>query len=90
VFLGDAVMVNANAECGSLVDADGKIIEGFARADCAPITTDSVRHVVTWKGNSDCHLLQARPIKLRFRLKNAKLYSFEPTIRHNHYLQSYN
>ena len=93
VFLGDTLVVNANAKGGSLVvealDADGKVIEGFARADCAPMTTDSVRHVVTWKGSPDCHLLQARPIKLRFYLKNAKLFSFEPAIRHNHYLQSY-
>ena len=82
VFLGDTLVVNANAKGGSLVvealDADGKIIEGFAHADCVPITTDSVRHVMTWKGNQDCHLLQGRPIKLHFHLKNAKLYSFEP------------
>ena len=66
-----------------------KVIEDFGTADCTPITTDSVRHVVSWKGDPDCHLLQARPIKLRFHLKNAKLYSFEPKIRNNHYLQSY-
>ncbi|MAD80226.1 MAG: hypothetical protein QGF59_09000 [Pirellulaceae bacterium] len=30
-----------------------------------------------------------RPTKLRFYLQNAKLFSFEPTTRHNHYLQSY-
>jgi len=90
---GDTLVVNANAEGGSLVvetlDVEGKVIEGFARADCTPITTDGVRHVVKWKGQPDCHLLQARPITLRFHLKRAKLYSFEPTIRHNHYLQSY-
>jgi hypothetical protein len=93
VFLGDTLVVNANAAGGSLtvaaLDAAGQAIEGFSSAECAPITTDSVRHVVFWKGNPDCHLLQARPIKLRFHLKNAKLYSFEPKIRHNHYLQSY-
>ncbi len=93
VFLGDTLVVNANAEGGSLtveaLDPDGKVIEGFGIADCTPIKTDSVRHVVSWKGDPDCHLLQARPIKLRFHLKNAKLYSFEPKIRHNHYLQSY-
>ena len=93
VFLGDTIVVNANAKGGSLaveaLDADGKVIEGFTRSDCAAITTDSVRHVVTWKGNPDCHLLQARPIRLRFHLKNAKLYSFAPAVRHNHYLQSY-
>ena len=93
VFLGDTLIVNANAKGGSLVvaalDPKGNVIEGFAAGDCTPITTDSVRHVVTWKGNPDCHLLQARPIKLRFHIKQASLYAFEPQTRRNHYLQSY-
>ena len=71
------------------MDSGGNVIEGFSRADCAVITTDSVRHVVTWKENPDCHLLQGRPIQLRFYLARAKLYSLEATNRHNHYLQSY-
>ena len=93
VFFGDTLVVNANAAGGSLtveaLDPEGKVIDGFGTADCTPITADSVRHVVTWKRDPDCHLLQARPIKLRFHLKNAKLYSFELKIRHNHYLQAY-
>ena len=93
VFFGDTLEINANAEGGSLtveaLDAEGKVIEGFGVSDCTPISSNSVRHVVKWKDNTDCHLLQARPIKLRFHLKNAKLYAFEPRIRHNHYLQSY-
>ena len=93
VFLGDTLVINANAKGGSLVvealDVAGKPIKGFSASDCTPITTDSVRHVVTWKGHKDCHLLQGRPIRLRFHLKRAKLYAFEPGIRHSHYLQSY-
>ena len=93
VFLGDTLVVNANAKGGSLVvealDAKGNAIKGFSAGDCQPITGDSVRHVVKWKGNPDCHLLQARPIKLRFYIKKAKLFAFEPKIRRNHYLQSY-
>jgi len=93
VFLGDTLVVNANAKGGTLVvealDAKGKVISGFAASDCKPITTDSVRHIVTWKGKPDCHLLQARPIRLRFHIKKAKLYGFEPKIRRNIYLQSY-
>ncbi|MSQ95514.1 MAG: hypothetical protein EXR98_13275 [Gemmataceae bacterium] len=93
MFLGDTLVVNANAAGGSLrveaLDGEGKPIPGFQAADCQPITSDGIRHVVTWKKNPDCHLLQARPIKLRFHLNNAKLYSFEPGIRHKHYLQSY-
>ena len=93
VFLGDSLIVNANAQNGSLaveaLGADGKVIDGFGRADCVAMKTDSVRHVVQWKGHTDCHLLQARPIRLRFYLERAKLYSFDVRNRHNHYLQSY-
>jgi hypothetical protein len=93
VFLGDTLVVNADAAGGSLrveaLDPQGNVIEGFSKEDCTPITTDSVRHVLQWQANPDCHLLQARPIKLRFYLRQAKLYSFEPRISHTHYVQSY-
>ena len=93
VFFGDTIEINANADGGSLsveaIDAEGNPIDGFGKNDCDPITSDSVRHIVTWKGNADCHLLQARPIRLRFHLKNAQLYAFTPRIKHDHYLQSY-
>ena len=93
VFIGDTLEVNANAAGGSIVvealGADGVVIEGFSKTDCTAITTDSVRHVLKWKGQKDSHLIQARPIRLRFHMKKAKLYSFTPRIRHKHYVQSY-
>jgi hypothetical protein len=93
VFIGDTLEVNANAKGGSIVvealGTDGKVIDGFSKKDCTPITTDSVRHVLKWKGQKDSHLIQARPIRLRFHLKKAKLYSFTPRIRNKHYIQSY-
>jgi hypothetical protein len=93
VFIGDTLEVNANAKGGSIVvealGADGKVIEGFSKTDCMPITTDNIQHVLKWKDKDDCHLIQARPIRLRFHLKKAKLYSFTPCIRHKHYVQSY-
>ena len=93
VFVGDTPEVNANAQGGSIVvealGADGKVIEGFSKKDCIAITTDSVRHVLKWKGKKDCLLIQARPIRLRFHLNKAKLYSFTPRIRHKHYVPTY-
>jgi len=85
LFLGDTLVVNANASGGAItveaLGADGKVIDRFSRSNCTPITSDSVRHVVSWNGNSDSRLLQGRPIQLRFHLKRAKLYSFEPATR---------
>jgi len=93
VFLGDTIEINATAEGGMLkveaLDLEGKPLAGFGQEDCDPITADNVRHVASWRGNADCHLLQGRPIRLRFHLQNVKLYSFTPRIKHNHYLQSY-
>lgn len=93
VFFGDTLEINADARDGAIrieaLDAEGKPLAGFGKDDCDAITTDSVRHVASWKGNPDCHLLQGQPIRLRFHLQNAKLYAFEPLIRTNHYLQSY-
>jgi len=51
-----------------------------------PGATCSVRHLVKWKAGTDCHLLQARPVRLKFYLNNAKLYSLTLRILHNHYL----
>ena len=93
MFLGDTLELNANAKQGSIVvealDVEGRVIDGFSKQACVPLTSDSVRHVVRWKGQKDCHLIQARPLKLRFHLENAKLYSFTPRIRHKHYAPSY-
>jgi hypothetical protein len=93
LFVGDSLEVNANAAGGSLqvevLDSDGNTIEGFSRDACEPMTNDSVRHILKWNGSEDCHLIQARPIKLRFHMEKAKLYSFTPRIRHTHYIQSY-
>ena len=93
LFIGDQIEVNADATGGSILvealDADGNVIEGFSAQDCEPLTSDSVRQVVQWNGNPDCHLIQARPIQLRFHLDKAKLYSFTPRIWHKHYVPSY-
>ena len=93
LFLGDTLEVNADADGGSIrveaLDADGNAIDGFSNDDCAPLDGDNVHHVLRWKGGDDCHRIQGRPIRLRFHLENARLFSFTPRIRHNHYVPSY-
>lgn len=89
VLIGDRTEVNADATGGSVrVEAfhpDGSVIEGFWAAASDPLTTNSLRHVLRWTNSPDCRPTQARPIKLRFQLDKAKLYSFRPRIRSNHY-----
>ena len=90
IMIGDTLVLNAKAAQGEIrveaIDALGRVIRGFSKEECEPVTGDNIHHVVSWRGGSNCHPLQARPIKLRFHLKQCRLYSFEFQIRHNHYV----
>lgn len=75
---GNRLVINANASKGRLVvevlDAQGKPLGGYSREDCVELSSDRVRHEVGWKMHSR---LPAGPIRLRFCLQNAQLYSYE-------------
>jgi hypothetical protein len=59
-------------------DAEGKPIEGFSLEDCPPILCDDLRHTVRWTGpGGDLRPLAGKPIRLRFVLRDADLYSFQ-------------
>ena len=88
VFKGDQLEINANAAGGTV---EVEVLEyknmyhsvrispiaGFTRDDCVPIKTDSIRHIVKWKNGCDLSSLKGKTIKLKFYMKNAKLYSFK-------------
>ena len=90
VAIGDTLVLNANATGGEIrveaVDALGRVVKGFSKADCKPISGDRTKHVVSWVGGTNCHPLQARPIKLRFYIRRARLFSFDIQIRNNHFV----
>ena len=60
----------------AVLDHAGKPILGFTRNDCEPFQGDVIRHTVKWQGNSDISALSGKSVRLRFHLRNAKLYSF--------------
>ena len=49
---------------------------GFSADDFDVFTGDDVRHVATWNGSDDLGSLGRQPVRLRFHLTNAALYSF--------------
>ncbi|HJN11077.1 MAG: hypothetical protein QGG09_16630 [Pirellulaceae bacterium] len=57
--------------------ATGKPIEGFALADCPELFGDEIERVVKWSKDSDVSRLAGQPIRLRFVMKDADLYSFQ-------------
>lgn len=77
-FKGSRLELNLDSQPGTvtveLLDLGERPIAGFAPSD--PIATDSLRQVVTWKGRPDVSSLVGRPIVLRFRMKNARLFSY--------------
>ena len=78
-FTGKYLFVNADAQRGELtaevLDQQGRAIEGLAAADCAAVSADQTRQALTWK-KSDLTSLAGKPVRLRFHLKNARLYAF--------------
>lgn len=79
-FAGKHLFVNVDAAQGELrveiLDADGKPIPPFTEKNCRPVSLNSTIEPVRWKGARDLSALVGRPVRLRFSLRNARLYSF--------------
>ena len=77
---GGSLRINAAARGGELavavLDADGVQQEGFGRPDSALFDGDSVRWEMTWR-RARFDDLRGRAIRLKFYLRNARLYSFQ-------------
>jgi len=58
-----------------LLDETGRPYSGFDWEDCLPIKGDRVDHPVSWKG--EARILEGKPLRLEFRLKQATIYSFD-------------
>ena len=52
-------------------------IQGRTFDDCDPFTGDSTSHTVTWKGESDISRWANRPVRLRVRMRRARLYALQ-------------
>ncbi len=80
-FTGEELELNfATSAAGSLrveiQNADRSAFAGFALADCDELFGDSTSRRVTWKGQADLSRLVGKPVRLRFSLRDADLYSF--------------
>ncbi len=53
----------------------GLPVPGFTIEECPEIIGDEIEHVVTWKAGSDVSKLAGKPVRLRFEMKDADLYS---------------
>jgi hypothetical protein len=60
-----------------LQDAEGRPIPGFAMDDCEEIGGNFMDQRVYWRGQHDVSSLAGTPVRLKFKLKRAKLYAFQ-------------
>jgi hypothetical protein len=86
---GNSLFINADAREGQIriEILDSKIvshttdepdvpIHPFLRANCGAVTSDSIRHHINWNGKSDLPALNGKTVRLKFYIRNARLYSF--------------
>ena len=81
-FEGRELMINySTSAAGSLrveiQDAEGRPIEGYALDDCPETYGDEIERVVRWGDTTDVSSLAGRPVRLRFAMKDADLYSLQ-------------
>ena len=72
-FQGSHLFVNA--EAGELA-VEVLDESGFSAADCVPLPSSGTRRRVRWKERPSLEALTGKPVRFRFHLTNAKLYSF--------------
>jgi len=80
-FTGDQLVLNyATTQDGSvrveLQDGDGRPLEGFALGDSVELHGDAVAERAAWRNDAAPGALAGQPVRLRFVLQNADLYSF--------------
>ena len=81
-FRGRQLAVNYSTSAAGTIqveiqEADGKPIPGYSLAEAQDLYGDSLEQLVTWKSGSDVSRLAGRPVRLRFVVKDADLYSFQ-------------
>jgi hypothetical protein len=80
IYEGDWIEVNADVS-GSLkvaiLNQSGNPMPGYDISDCDTVTGDSTAHVVTWGGSARITGLAGSPVRIKFEMRNAKLYAFE-------------
>ena len=77
---GGGLTVNAKADFGRLrvavLDDQGKPVAGYTDQECLPIQQDGVQIPVRWRDHASLKTLSGRPVRIRFHLENARLFSY--------------
>lgn len=79
-FQGQHLFVNLDAPQGELrvevLDLQGRAIAPFTGEMCVALRCDKTRQRVEWKGAADLASLSGRAVRLRFHLRQGRIYAF--------------
>ena len=79
-FTGKELLINySTSAAGSLQveiqNSGGSPIPGFTAAECTEIIGDEIERVVAWSEGADLTRIAGKPVRVRFIMKDADLYS---------------
>ncbi|MBM4075428.1 MAG: hypothetical protein FJ267_07275 [Planctomycetes bacterium] len=79
-FSGKKLTINYATSAGGKVqveiqDASGKLVPGFGINDCRSLVGDTIEQTVSWSQGTDVSNLSGKPVRLRFVMQEADLYS---------------
>ena len=82
VFEGNELLLNADTGAGGIVrveiqDESGRPLESFTADDADEINGNYPRVAASWNGRSEVSGLAGQPVRLRFVMRDARLYSFQ-------------
>jgi hypothetical protein len=79
-FSGKHLFVNVDNPKGELrveiLNEDGEVISPFRAASCQSVATNKTQQAIRWSGVDDLRSLSNQTVRLRFHLKNGRLYAF--------------
>ena len=81
LFEGETLELNLDTSAGGsvrveLLDQDGKPLGHFTAGEATQLNGNSVRMPVSWGENRDVSKLAGTPVKIRFIMRDCKLYAF--------------
>jgi hypothetical protein len=81
VFSGNRLLINASTSAAGairveILDADGRNVDRFTGDNVVEFFGDTVEQEVRWDQGPDVGPLAGKPVRLRFVMKDADLYSF--------------
>ena len=80
-FTGNRLELNySTSAAGSIkveiLDVSGTPLDGYSLDDCDGLIGDEISAYVSWRGSTDLSKISGKPIKVRFVMNDADIYSF--------------